>query len=122
MQRPNCPVAGTQNMTRLAKYSQELYSSLEEKTGVATGFRQNGSITVALTMHGWKNYAEVQLYPHFGVEIDEVNPADIASHYRAYVSDAKGGGILQRMVRRISELLKLLPKVLELKALKSLKV
>ena len=39
----------TQNMTRLAKYSQELYASLEAKTGVATGFRQNGSITVALT-------------------------------------------------------------------------
>ena len=36
-------------MTRLAKYSQELYASLEAKTGVATGFRQNGSITVALT-------------------------------------------------------------------------
>ena len=29
----------TQNMTRLAKYSQELYASLEAKTGVATGFR-----------------------------------------------------------------------------------
>ena len=39
----------TQNMTRLAKYSQELYASLEAKTGVATGFRQNGSITVAVS-------------------------------------------------------------------------
>ncbi|MGB2374458.1 MAG: FAD-dependent oxidoreductase, partial [Candidatus Puniceispirillaceae bacterium] len=32
----------TQNMTRLAKYSQELYTRLEAETGVATGFRQNG--------------------------------------------------------------------------------
>lgn len=32
----------SQNMTRLAKYSQELYGSLEEETGVATGFRRNG--------------------------------------------------------------------------------
>ena len=39
----------TQNMTRLAKYSQELYTRLEAETGVATGFKQNGSITVALT-------------------------------------------------------------------------
>ncbi|RME14978.1 MAG: FAD-binding oxidoreductase, partial [Alphaproteobacteria bacterium] len=39
----------TQNMTRLAKYSQELYGALEEETGVATGFRRVGSITVALT-------------------------------------------------------------------------
>ena len=39
----------TQNMTRLAKYSQELYFGLEAETGVATGFKRNGSITVALT-------------------------------------------------------------------------
>jgi len=39
----------TKNMTRLAKYSQELYGNLEEETGVATGFRRNGSITVALS-------------------------------------------------------------------------
>jgi glycine/D-amino acid oxidase-like deaminating enzyme len=36
-------------MTRLAKYSQELYGNLEEETGVATGFKRVGSITVALT-------------------------------------------------------------------------
>ena len=34
----------TQNMTRLAKYSQELYFGLEAETGVATGFKQR-SIT-----------------------------------------------------------------------------
>ncbi|MEO1275367.1 MAG: FAD-dependent oxidoreductase, partial [Pseudomonadota bacterium] len=39
----------TKNMTRLAKYSQELYGALEEETGLATGFRRVGSITVALT-------------------------------------------------------------------------
>jgi glycine/D-amino acid oxidase-like deaminating enzyme len=37
------------NMTRLAKYSADLYVKLEEETGVATGMRQCGSITVALT-------------------------------------------------------------------------
>ena len=39
----------TANMTKLAKYSQELYGSLEKETGVATGFKRCGSITVALT-------------------------------------------------------------------------
>ena len=39
----------TRNMTKLAKYSQELYGALEAETGVATGFRRNGSITVALS-------------------------------------------------------------------------
>ena len=37
------------NMTKLAKYSQELYGNLEKETGVSTGFKRCGSITVALT-------------------------------------------------------------------------
>ena len=39
----------TKNMTRLAKYSADLYTKLEAETGVATGFRKCGSISVALT-------------------------------------------------------------------------
>ena len=42
---------GSQNMTRLAKYSADLYVKLEAETGVATGMRQTGSISVALTEH-----------------------------------------------------------------------
>ena len=37
------------NMTRLAKYSADLYVKLEAETGIGTGMRQCGSITVALT-------------------------------------------------------------------------
>jgi len=39
----------TRNMALLAKYSAELYGSLEAETGVATGFRQHGSLALALT-------------------------------------------------------------------------
>ena len=83
----------TQNMTRLAKYSQELYASLEQKTGVATGFRQNGSITVALTDARMEELRRgAAMARAFGVEIDEVSTADIASRYPGLnVSDAKGG-------------------------------
>ena len=35
----------SQNMTRLAKYTQELYGTLEEETGVATGLRRCASIS-----------------------------------------------------------------------------
>ncbi len=38
----------TANMTRLAQYSAELYATLEARTGLATGFRQNGSLALAL--------------------------------------------------------------------------
>ena len=41
----------THNATQLAKYSAGLYVDLEAETGVATGMRQNGSISVALTEH-----------------------------------------------------------------------
>ena len=37
------------NMTKLAKYTQELYGALEAETGVSTGFKRVGSITVAWT-------------------------------------------------------------------------
>ena len=46
---------GNLNMTRLAKYSVKLYTELEKDTGISTGMKQNGSLTVALT----KNRKEI---------------------------------------------------------------
>jgi glycine cleavage system T protein len=39
----------TPNLTRLAKYSAELYLGLEAETGQPTGFKQNGSVGLART-------------------------------------------------------------------------
>src|SRR6202162_1916537 len=39
----------SRNLTELAKYTADLYRSLEAETGQATGFKQNGSISVAKT-------------------------------------------------------------------------
>ena len=39
----------TRNLTELAKYTADLYHSLEAETGQATGFKQNGSVSVAQT-------------------------------------------------------------------------
>ena len=85
----------TQNMTRLAKYSQELYASLEAKTGVATGFRQNGSVTVAklICARMRKNCAVGRPWPAPSgeVEIDQISPSEIASRYPGLnVEDSKG--------------------------------
>jgi 4-methylaminobutanoate oxidase (formaldehyde-forming) len=41
--RPN------RNMTRMSKYGIELYASLEAETGLATGWKQCGSVNVAGT-------------------------------------------------------------------------
>lgn len=83
----------TQNMTRLAKYSQELYFGLEEETGVSTGFKRNGSMTVALTDERMEELRRsAAMARAFGVEIDEITPQDIASRYPGLkVDDAVGG-------------------------------
>jgi glycine/D-amino acid oxidase-like deaminating enzyme len=88
----------TQNMTRLAKYSQELYAGLEAKTGVATGFRQNGSITVALTDARLEELRRgAAMARAFGVEIDEISASEIAGKYPGLnVSDARGGVYLAK--------------------------
>ena len=83
----------TQNMTRLAKYSQELYYNLENETGVATGFKRNGSITVALTHERMEELRRsAAMARAFGVEIDEIKTSEIASLYPGLnVDDAIGG-------------------------------
>ena len=37
------------SMTRLIRYSTELYAELEAETGLATGWKQCGSVSVART-------------------------------------------------------------------------
>lgn len=72
----------SQNMTRLAKYSQELYGSLEEETGVATGFRRNGSITVALSDERSEEILrQASMARAFGVEVEEISPSELLSRY-----------------------------------------
>ena len=39
----------SRNLTELAKYTTDLFEGLEKETGQATGFKQNGSISIALT-------------------------------------------------------------------------
>lgn len=67
----------TQNMTKLAKYTQELYGSLEAETGVATGFRRVGSISTALTSERYEELKRsASMARSFGVEIEEISPAE----------------------------------------------
>jgi len=82
------------NMTRLAKYSQELYGRLEEETGIATGFRRVGSITAALTTERHEELRRsAAMARAFGVEIDEVDTAEIAGKYPHLNTDDVLGGV-----------------------------
>ena len=72
----------TANMTRLAKYSQELYGSLEAETGVATGFKRVGSITAALTDERREEiYRLAAMARAFGVEVEEISPKEVKEKY-----------------------------------------
>ncbi|MEM9637967.1 MAG: FAD-dependent oxidoreductase, partial [Pseudomonadota bacterium] len=72
----------TANMTKLAKYSQELYGNLEEETGVATGFKRCGSITVALTEERREEILrQAAMARAFGVEVEEISPSEVKERY-----------------------------------------
>ncbi len=73
---------GSQNMTRLAKYSADLYVQLEAETGIATGMRQVGSISVALTdARREELLRQATLARAFGVEVHEIGAAEVAAMY-----------------------------------------
>ena len=72
----------TKNMTKLAKYSQELYGTLEEETGVATGFKRCGSITVALTTERLEEiFRQAAMARSFGVEVEEIDSDRVKELY-----------------------------------------
>ena len=73
---------GSQNMTRLAKYSADLYVKLEAETGVATGMRQVGSISVALTKDRHEELLrQATLARAFDVAVTEISPAEVKRMY-----------------------------------------
>ncbi len=72
----------TANMTKLAKYSQELYGSLEAETGVATGFKRVGSITLALTAERLEELKRgASMARSFGVDIETISVAEAARRH-----------------------------------------
>ncbi len=83
----------TANMTKLAKYSQELYGGLEAETGVATGFKRVGSITAALTSERLEEiHRQAAMARAFGVEVEEISPAEVKARYEHLnVEDVTGG-------------------------------
>jgi len=73
---------GSHNLTRLAKYSADLYAGLEAETGIATGMRRNGSITVALTAERREEILrQAGLARAFGVEAHEIGVDDLRRLY-----------------------------------------
>lgn len=84
----------TANMTKLARYSQELYGDLEAETGVATGFKRVGSITVALTGDRMEELSRsAAMARAFGVEIEEITTDEVKRRYEHLNTDGVVGGV-----------------------------
>jgi 4-methylaminobutanoate oxidase (formaldehyde-forming) len=82
------------NMTRLARYSAELYMGLEAETGVATGMRQVGSITAALTDERKEEiFRSAAMARAFGVPVEELSPAEVKDRYPHLNIDGVKAGV-----------------------------
>lgn len=72
----------TRTLTELAKYTSELLRSLEAETGQATGFKQNGSVAVALSPERLEELQRTGAMGRaFGVEAEFLSPAQVLDKY-----------------------------------------
>lgn len=88
----------TRNLTELAKYTTDLLKGLEGETGQATGFKQNGSISVALNAERMEELKrQASMARNFGLEVDVITPSGIKERY-PYLSLAEvvGGVFLHK--------------------------
>jgi 4-methylaminobutanoate oxidase (formaldehyde-forming) len=86
--RPN------RNMTRMSKYGIELYATLEAETGLATGWKQCGSVNVASTPERMQVLRkQAALARSFGVEVQLITPKEAGDLYPVMRTDDLQGAI-----------------------------
>ena len=86
--RPN------RNMTVMSKYGIGLYASLEAETGLATGWKQCGSVNVARTPERMQVLRKQAAMAHsFGVECHVVSAREAGEHFPLMRTDDLQGGI-----------------------------
>ena len=84
----------TRNATRMSRYGIELYASLERETGLATGWRQCGSVNVAKTpVRMQMMRRQMARAQSFGIDFEWLSPADIAARVPVLRTDDLAGGV-----------------------------
>ncbi len=82
------------NMTKLAKYTSELYRGLEEETGQATGYRQCGSVSIAATSERFEELKRsASMARVFDLEVNVVDVDQIGEMYPLINTADLHGGI-----------------------------
>jgi glycine cleavage system T protein len=84
----------SQNMTKLARYTAELYLSLEEETGQAIGYKVNGSLSLATSEGRMEDLVRrADMAKVFGLPVDVLGPDGCKDHYPLINTDDVVGGI-----------------------------
>ncbi|WP_059411950.1 GcvT family protein [Cupriavidus basilensis] len=88
----------SRQMTELAKYTSDLLYELERETGQATGFKQNGSISLALNAARFEELRRgASMAKNFGLDVQVVGPSDIKGLWPMLdLKDAVGGVFLPK--------------------------
>ena len=84
----------TSNMTKLAKYSADLYTGLEKETEVATGFKQNGSLSIALSDARLEELKRgASMAKNSDLEVQVLTPDEVKEKYPLLNIDGVTGGV-----------------------------
>jgi 4-methylaminobutanoate oxidase (formaldehyde-forming) len=88
----------TRNLTELAKYTTTLFEGLEKETGQATGFKQNGSISIALTEGRLEELVRgASMAKNFGLDVQVISTGEIHERLPHYnMENVKGGVFLPK--------------------------
>ncbi len=83
----------THNLTRLAQYTTNLFATLEEETGQATGFQARGSVSIAPNEERFEELKRgASMARCFGLEVDIITPERVKELVPlANVDDLVGG-------------------------------
>ena len=85
----------SQNMTRLARYSVELFADLARQTGQETGYQTTGSMTVALHAERLEELKrQATMANAFGVQCDLIGPEHVHQHWPGIETGDVCGGVL----------------------------
>jgi glycine/D-amino acid oxidase-like deaminating enzyme len=84
----------SRNLTELAKYTTGLFEGLGKETGQATGFKQNGSISIALTDGRMEELLRgASMAKSFGLAVDVISTSEIKTRVPHYKMDGVKGGV-----------------------------
>jgi glycine/D-amino acid oxidase-like deaminating enzyme/glycine cleavage system aminomethyltransferase T len=81
-------------MTRMSQYGTQLYATLEQETGLATGWKQCGSVNVARTRERWIIFRrQAAMAKSFGIEVELLTAQEALQKWPLLRSDDLQGAL-----------------------------